>query len=96
MDAFARASPATSLVGVAPRPWRCVIDTDDRSPRQIIVYSADGEVVEHKSRGGHTPETWARVLANVQYYVRAVNEWNEALGYLALHGWKAALEECEL
>lgn len=77
MNAFTRASPTTPLVGIAPRPWRVQIDTDARGPRQVIVLSADGEVVDHRTRGGHTPETWARTLANVQHYVCAVNEMEE-------------------
>ena len=73
LTAFDRASPHTPRVGVAPRPWRLEVDPGARGPRQMTVYAADGEVVEHRTSGGHRPKTSARCIANARHYVTAVN-----------------------
>lgn len=57
----------------APRPWLFRVDEDAHGPRQLTVTAYDGSVIEHRTRGGHTPETFAQVIANVEHYVNVVN-----------------------
>lgn len=73
ITAIERAAPTTPLVGAAPRPWRLDIETDARGRRSMVVYAADGEVVEHRTAGGFTPEIMARHIANARHYIAAVN-----------------------
>ena len=71
-----------------PRPWSITINLDAAGhPRSIAVNGNDGSCIEHRTRRGHTPETFARIIANMTHYVHAVNEWEKALPYLAMHGW---------
>jgi len=37
------------------------------------VTAYDGSVIDHRTRGAHTPETFAQVIANVEHYVNVVN-----------------------
>ena len=68
-----RASHTTPLVGAAPRPWRLEVAGSASGRRAMAVYAADGEIVEYRQAGGHTPETFARHVANATHYVAAVN-----------------------
>jgi hypothetical protein len=62
--------------GAAARPWVLAVNyrADRMTPREMVVYAADGSVVEHRQAGGCTPAAFARHIANAALYVAAVNE----------------------
>jgi hypothetical protein len=50
----------------------------DGRPREMTVFAADGEVVEHRTAGGVTAERFLRHIANARLYVDAINVQEKA------------------